>query len=505
MWDVLLNYGYNMFIVVVFLVACSLFKKSFNVRKKIKGFNDFLSDQFQSSQNTTNDKQWIHQINNYFKEDNQHPLAPAWRHFISHAQRSAELPDIYDYINRDVIEHQLGERKKIESIPGFLISGGILGTFIGLVYGLMGLDIGEALQSSITTLLAGVSIAFVSSLIGISLSIVWSSLDRFYFAPKLEQEADTLMNLFSSIFPQESDDSYLKQLLQLQKEQVDSFKTLVTDTLIPDLIEGLKEAMHQSVVPHLERNAEAMDKMIERSAEQQMESLKGMSKEFLENLNKSTGEYFAQLGETLAKAIEWSQQVHDKASSLIDRIVENAETQFKLSEQLQVLSESFDEYTESLSRFQFEMNSTINELQDVGNHLSSLQSQAAASFAATMERQEELNTLQQQIRITMQEQLEMMENRISALKGHWDSTDQRFAMLNQNLSQSMEQFAQHMYQGLDRTFDQFDKNLRQAVQLLESSVVGIDDAVSELPQFVEQFQINLKQLNEKFEAIVQKV
>jgi flagellar motor component MotA len=58
--------------------------------------------------------------------------------------------------------------------PNMLTSLGILGTFVGIVVGLIGFDV-NAIDASIGTLLAGLKTAFITSLVGILLAILFKA------------------------------------------------------------------------------------------------------------------------------------------------------------------------------------------------------------------------------------------------------------------------------------------------------------------------------------------
>ena len=58
--------------------------------------------------------------------------------------------------------------------PNMLTSMGILGTFVGIVVGLIGFEV-NAIDASIGTLLAGLKTAFITSLVGILLAILFKS------------------------------------------------------------------------------------------------------------------------------------------------------------------------------------------------------------------------------------------------------------------------------------------------------------------------------------------
>lgn len=59
-----------------------------------------------------------------------------------------------------------------QSLPAILVSIGILGTFTGIFYGLLGFNVGtvEEMRKSVPELLAGLKIAFFTSIVGLVLS-----------------------------------------------------------------------------------------------------------------------------------------------------------------------------------------------------------------------------------------------------------------------------------------------------------------------------------------------
>lgn len=92
--------------------------------------------------------------------------------------------DICDYINEDAVD-SYSHASIAEIIPDVLTSLGILGTFIGLIWGLKDFDPSsyEAMALSMGPLISGIKVAFVTSVMGISLSLVFS------FWLRNEQEA----------------------------------------------------------------------------------------------------------------------------------------------------------------------------------------------------------------------------------------------------------------------------------------------------------------------------
>lgn len=86
----------------------------------------------------------------------------------------------YDYFNEKHLLSANTNLRLINSIPATLVGFGILGTFIGLTYGISNFQTSstEQIKGSIETLLSGMGTAFVSSIYGMLLSLVFTFFER---------------------------------------------------------------------------------------------------------------------------------------------------------------------------------------------------------------------------------------------------------------------------------------------------------------------------------------
>ncbi len=119
-------------------------------------------------------------------------LDEKYHEYLRFLFKSNSATDIADFIGEYEINNYTW-RRTVELVPDILTSLGILGTFMGLVWGLKGFNpvSYEAMAGSITSLIDGIKVAFVTSIYGIALSVAYSytvkenvsgmaeSLDRF--------------------------------------------------------------------------------------------------------------------------------------------------------------------------------------------------------------------------------------------------------------------------------------------------------------------------------------
>jgi len=86
----------------------------------------------------------------------------------------------YNFINEKNLLSANTNLRLINSIPSTLVGIGILGTFVGLTYGISNFQTGstEEIKSSIQDLLSGMGTAFVSSIYGMLLSLVFTFFEK---------------------------------------------------------------------------------------------------------------------------------------------------------------------------------------------------------------------------------------------------------------------------------------------------------------------------------------
>lgn len=96
--------------------------------------------------------------------------------FVTAIGNSKEgIGDIEEYISEEEIDLHIHKRL-LEMVPDILTSLGILGTLVGLVWGLKNFEPSnyELMTSSVASLVEGINVAFLTSIYVISLSIVYT-------------------------------------------------------------------------------------------------------------------------------------------------------------------------------------------------------------------------------------------------------------------------------------------------------------------------------------------
>ena len=196
--------------------------------------------------------------------------------------------------------------------PTLLTTLGILGTFFGIVAGLLGFDVND-IDGSISSLLAGMKTAFTTSLVGMLLAVTYKVAGAVgWLAPKqqdaidedqigiaelyqvMAEQRDGIVTLQKSIGS--GDESSLTGQMKLLRSDVnDNHKIGQKD------FEGFQERLWIKL-------QDFADMMSKSATEQVIEALKQVITDFNNNLTEQFGDNFKQLNEAVLHLVEWQER-----------------------------------------------------------------------------------------------------------------------------------------------------------------------------------------------------
>ncbi|KJF90748.1 hypothetical protein [Photobacterium leiognathi] len=237
------------------------------------------------------------------------------------------------------------------STTNLLTSLGILGTFAGIVVGLMEFNPTD-IDGSIESLLAGLKTAFLTSLVGMASSIIYKAI----LGTIPQRDKEVVKNVgpeeIFSVMSAQLNASH--ELLSAIKGDEDSSLTSQIKNLRTDINDGQK-----SLSRYMERTADNRDQfqkmlwqkmdefgdLLSKSAtEQVINALKEVIIEFNDKLTEQFGENFKRLDESVKKLVDWQENYKNQ--------LEDMATKYQLGVDAISLTEksvaSINERTESI-------------------------------------------------------------------------------------------------------------------------------------------------------------
>lgn len=195
-----------------------------------------------------------------------------WTTAISSSAHAPQSPgkrcDIQNFLNEDAIENYV-HRSVLEGVSDILTSLGILGTFVGLVMGLREFDPSgyEQMTGSVTPLINGIKVAFITSIYGIALSLSFSFNLRSEFSG-LSFALDAFLDAFYQYVQPPYEVDSLSKLMAQQKDQ----EALVHD-LTGIFVEQMAQSFEQSITPAFTKMTDSFSQVTETLLQSQEELL----------------------------------------------------------------------------------------------------------------------------------------------------------------------------------------------------------------------------------------
>lgn len=219
------------------------------------------------------------------------------REYRAKTRKSGFTADPEDYVNEDVSDSYAGAAV-LESVPDVLTSLGVLGTFVGLIWGMRGFNpvSYEAMAESITSLIDGVKVAFATSIMGISLSLA--------FTLWLRREQTALSDAFASFL-----DAYRLTLSPTAEERTaarmaenQERQAEATEALLEKIPESTADAVARKLEVVTSKMNDTLDRFVNVVTLNQQELVDTVADSVTKAMMSSFDEEFREMRQTLDDA-----------------------------------------------------------------------------------------------------------------------------------------------------------------------------------------------------------
>ena len=421
------------------------------------------------------------------------------------------------------------------AVPGIILAVGIFGTFLGLTLGIQGFDTSsaEGIQDSIQTLLNGMGTAFLTSLWGMALSILFNvhekwqfhelrkKLDRFNsvlnnkFQLTTEEtrklEKDERSRLASKLFVFEIDGKKilpshaLRDLVTNSQQQTAALKAFSTDLsegilLSTETINALGDRILDSIKPTSDKLTEAVEQLIaqksessagflEKIAQNLNESTEGILNQFQDTVSESTVKQLENLslilsdaGDTIAEFPERFEQIFRQISTMMDR-------QEELSEKSIGLLKGFQESINDISALSENLEKTSGLLAGTSATLNTT-AESTSAVAGTLD--SSMEVFQHQTEKILGSQNDTMNqfgdsmNILSSLPGQLENVKGQFGLIFEEMENGLEDYQRVTKDSINQYLGQFSEQVASAVSHLAGGIEELDEVVSSIASLNEK-------------------
>lgn len=280
--------------------------------------------------------------------------------------------------------------------PTLLTSLGILGTFTGIISGLLDFNTND-IDASIGPLLSGLKTAFITSLAGMLLSIFYkiiistglfsrvnevgvneAEIDIGDLYQVMKQQADGIEDLKKSI--SENDETSLVGQFKLLRSDLNDNHKLVNQHLTnsSESLKGLLELSKQQqqnfkdFEDRLWIKLQDFADMLSKSAtEQVIEALKEVIQDFNNHLVEQFGENFKALNEAVIKLVVWQDNYKEQLADMKLQYDQGVQAITKTEESVNNISNDAKIIPETMSNLKTVMEVNQHQISELDRHLDS--------------------------------------------------------------------------------------------------------------------------------------
>lgn len=217
--------------------------------------------------------------------------------FTSTVSQSEEgLCEIEEYFNEEELDIHIHKRL-LEMIPDIFTSLGILGTFIGLVWGLKNFDPNnyEAMTTSVSSLVEGIKVAFLTSIYGIALSIIYTYGMKTEYSYMTEKLQSFLEKFHALVMPTAENESR-NLLLASQKNQAAAMHKMAEQFSVQ-----MADSFEKVITPTFSKMNESLDSLVTAVTTCQRDAVKEIVDVFLDEMHASFKMQFSDFNEALVQ------------------------------------------------------------------------------------------------------------------------------------------------------------------------------------------------------------
>lgn len=401
---------------------------------------------------------------------------------ILHSDNAYYKCDIEDYINYDLLDSVI-RRNRMNQVAGVMTGLGILGTFIGLSLGLQSFNTGSTaeLTDSIDPLMAGIKVAFHTSIYGMVFSLVFN-----WVYKKLLDDAESTIRSFLAAFkkyvmPDTAPDG-TNRLVELQQQQTAAVREL-SDTMKLMLTDGLR----QVIEPQFDRMNDTITGFANMATKNQMDQLAMVVNAFISEMNRSLGDMFTKLSGTIDETLAVQNANSRQMEDIFNKNVTTADNINSVAAMTGEMADRLKLYGQKVQELQTAMSDTANILRqqreddkkvmnDISGYIQELESYRRSLDAS---------------KATIDSSVKLQTRMIREIKETSETlprdVGQTFDIINRNLKMTESSFSQTLQQ-MNDLLAHMNGTLNYTYGGIEQSFIRAAKSIEELAGFMQRLE-----------------
>ena len=285
------NFGFLGVMALIYIVGliAGLFRMN-NLGESLKHGADEIADIFKLPGKARADE--LIQLRSIFKN---RYLDRKMDDFVDSIGKSQEgIGEVEEYINLDEVDVHIHKRL-LELAPDIFTSLGILGTFVGLVWGLKNFEPTdyEAMTSSVAALVDGIKVAFLTSIYGIGLSIVYTFGMKSEYS-SLSENMQLFLERFHALVLPTAENESRNILVASQKTQTQAMEKMAEQFSVQ-----MADSFEKVITPTFQKMNDSLDVLTASVTRCQQDAIREILDTFVSEMHDSFKLQFTDFNEAL--------------------------------------------------------------------------------------------------------------------------------------------------------------------------------------------------------------
>lgn len=381
--------------------------------------------------------------------------------------------------------------------PNILTSLGILGTFTGIVIGLLSFDFSgsETIDESLPSLLNGLKTAFITSLGGMLAAIIFKGLDSLVFVKHRQemeipdevtpgdihkQLKDTNANLLAlknSLTGEE--EGSLVGVMKLARSDMRDFRSELKDE------RTLERNRHDEFAEKLFAEMNNFAELLSKSAtEAVIEALKVVIEDFNKNLTEQFGENFKRLDESVKKLVDWQQQYMEQMTQMSEHYAQGVQAIDSTKDAVVVIGDKSAEIPKIMEGLEAVLKINQHQIDNLADHLKAFVDMKQSATEAMPEIQGRLDTILTQLsdssekmKIALLEGVTEFDSAVRGTNEVLKTTASDVATNSESIKESLEDTASSLTSATNEMMESLDKGATSLRELVAKSIEGSLEAI----------------------------
>lgn len=390
-----------------------------------------------------------------------------------------------------------------QSVASIITVLGVLGTFVGIAYGLYEFD-PENIEASVPILLGGLKIAFVTSIVGIFLAVIlkYQAADR----SRKEEKAGEMITTGATI-----DDlaSSLAKIYESQKEEgettrksLESIEKALTgegETTVVTQIQKMRTTFsdkQDELINKQDKLIESFNKFATKMAEYNyaalIKALQVVIRDFNAKINEQFGENFKQLNQAVEKILVWQEQYREQMDELAQEFRVAAKAIEDSQKALTDIAKESEKIGSNAEKLEPILNAIEDRQKNLEDHLSAFSDLSTKAGKAFPIIEDALNKLTSRFSTHVEEVISYSNESVKELIKSVEGQKEQLTTMASDSRKNIEEIAARTGESITGMFQ--DTSAR-----IEKQLVNLDEQLSnELAKSIQSLGSQLTSLSSKF-------